>query len=178
MRSRGSRRAGSRAVPGGLTQFPCVTDAFLKLDLPGLHKRGIALLGDLHGSMAQQKRDLIDGYTREEHLDCEGVAEHVRVAAFDLAVRGPDISELEKTTIASLPIGDRALGIPIAAPEEVTEIGFRTGRQILQRLDHEWREWNIHRCSGLCLVEKKAVAVKAVSFEGDGVADAQPAPAH
>ncbi len=91
---------------------------------------------------------------------------------------GPDISQLEQAAIASLPIGDRAFGIPVAAPEEVAEIGFRAGRQILERLDHEGRERNIDRRSGFRLVEEKAVALEAVAFEGDGVADAQPAPAH
>jgi hypothetical protein len=59
-----------------------------------------------------------DGDACKQHLDREGVAEHVRVAALDLAVRPPDISQLEQAAIASLPIGDRAFGIPIATPEE------------------------------------------------------------
>src|SRR5580704_16937840 len=90
-----------RSTPRRLSLFPCVTDAFLQLDLPGLHERGIALLSDLHRSVAKQKRDLIDRDARKQHLDREGVAEHVPVAALDLAVRRPDINQLEQAAIAS-----------------------------------------------------------------------------
>ena len=107
-------RAGAfRSSPRRLSLLPCVADAFLQLDLPGLHERGIALLGDLHRSVAKQERDLIDGDAGKQHLDREGVAEHVRVAALDLAVRRPDIGQLEQAAIASLPIGDRAFGSPL-----------------------------------------------------------------
>ena len=100
------------------------------------------------------------------------------MAALDLAVGPPDISQLEQAAIASLPIGDRAFGIPISTPEEVAVIGFRAVRQTLESLDHEGRKRNIDRRSGFRLVEEKAVTMESMPFEGDGVADAQPTPAH
>ncbi|MGO9435248.1 MAG: toll/interleukin-1 receptor domain-containing protein [Terracidiphilus sp.] len=68
--------------------------------------------------------------------------------------------------------------VSVATPEEVAGIRFRAGRQILEGLDHERRKRNIDRCSGFRLVEEEAVATEAMPFEGDGVADAQSAPAH
>src|SRR5580704_4255095 len=170
-------RTALRTASGRMNHLPGVPHALLQLQLAGLYERGVALLGDLHRSVAKQERNLIDGNARQQHLDRKGVAEHVRVAALDLAVRSPDISQLEKTTIASLPIGDRAFGIPIATPEVVAEIGFRTGRQILKSLDHDRRKRNIDRRSGFRLVEEEAVTMEAMPFEGYGIADAQPAPA-
>jgi len=128
--------------------------------------------------MAEQKRDLIDGNASEQHLDREGVAEHVRVAALTLAVRAPDVCQLEQAAIASLPVGDRAFGIPVAAPEEVAGIRLGARRNIVEGPDHVGREGNIDRRSCFRLVEEKTVALQVVAFERDGVANAQPAPAH
>jgi len=128
--------------------------------------------------MAEQKRDLIDGNAGEQHLDRKSVAEHVRVTALDLAIWLPDVCQLEQAAIASLPVGDRAFRIPVAAPKEVAGIRLGARRNIVEGLDHVGRERNIDRRSRFRLVEEKTVALQVVAFERDGVADAQPAPAH
>ncbi len=58
---RRSRRTVVQTTHGGLTLFPCIADAFLELHLSGLHKRRIAFLRNLHQSMAEKERDLING---------------------------------------------------------------------------------------------------------------------
>jgi len=100
------------------------------------------------------------------------------VTALDLAIWLPDVCQLEQTAIASLPVGDRAFGIAVAAPEEVAGIGLGARRNIVEGLDHVGRERNIDRSSRFRLVEEKTVTLEAVAFESDGVANAQPAPAH
>jgi len=40
------------------------------------------LLGDADTRVAEQDRDLIDGNTGQEHLHCEGIAEHAVVMRF------------------------------------------------------------------------------------------------
>ena len=128
--------------------------------------------------MAEQKRNLVDRNAGEQHFDRKSVAEHVRVAALSLAVRPPDVGQLEQAAIASLQVGHRTLRLSVAAPEEVAGIGFRARRKILEGLDQVGRKWNIGWRSRFRLVEEKTVTLDAVAFERDGVADAQSTLAH
>src|SRR5579862_2760494 len=123
--------------------------------------------------MAEQKRNLIDGHTRQEHFDREGVAEHVRVAALSFAVRSPNIRQLEDPAKAPLPVRYSALGLTVPAPEKIPRIGLRTGRKRLEGIDHDGRERHVDWRSGLGLIKQQAVAVKPVPFERDGIANTQ-----
>jgi hypothetical protein len=69
------------------TNAPGVANAVLKLDLPGLHKRRVALLGDLDRGVTEQQGDLVDGNAGKQHLNRECIPEHVRVA-FAQSYRG------------------------------------------------------------------------------------------
>lgn len=111
-------------------------------------------------------------------LNGEGVPEHVGMAALRRAISLSQVNQFEEAAIAALPIGNDALRLPIATPEKVTWIRLRTGRNILESLDHLWRERHIDRCSGLGLVEKKAIAMKAMPLKSHCVANAEAAPAH
>src|ERR1019366_4688650 len=66
----------------------------------------------------------------------------------------------------------------IATPEKVAWIRLRTGRDILESLDHLWRERHIDRRSGFGLVEHQAIAVQPIPLKSDRVANAESAPAH
>src|SRR5258708_11120003 len=100
------------------------------------------------------------------------------MATLFLTIRSCDVSQLEEPAIAALPVRDRALRVAVAAPEEVTRVRLWTRRDIHKILDHKLWKRNVHRCSGLGLIEQEAVAVQAVTLKRDGVADAQPAPSH
>ena len=130
---------------GVRADLPRVTDAVLKLDLPCLHKRRVAFLGDLHRSVSKEQRNLVDGHTCKQHLNGEGVPEHVGMAALRRAISLSQVDQFEEAAIAALPIGNDALRLPIATPEKVTWIRLRTGRNILESLDHLWRERHIDR---------------------------------
>jgi len=124
----------------GRTDFPRVTDAGLKLDLPCLHKRRVALLGNFHRSVSKEQRNLVDGHTGKQHLNGEGVPEHVGMAAHRRPIGLSEIDQFEEAAVTTLPVGNDALRLPIATPEKVAWIRLRTGRDILESLDHLWRD--------------------------------------
>ncbi len=81
------------------------------------------LLGDLDAGMTEKHRDLINGNTGQQHLNSEGIPEHVRKASLYRAVRFLQSGKLEEPPKAALPVSDSALGHPVSTPEEVTRIG-------------------------------------------------------
>src|SRR5580698_5676490 len=103
-RSGRSRGCILRPVPCG--GVPGIAYALLQLKLSRLHEGRVALFSDLHRSMAEQERNLIDGYSGEQHLHSECVAKHMGMASLSLAVCSSDIRGLEQTAIATLPIGN------------------------------------------------------------------------
>jgi hypothetical protein len=109
--------------------------------------------------MAEQERNLIDGYAGKKHLHGKRVAEHVGMASLFLTVGCSDICRLEQTAITPLPIGDSAFWISIAAPEEVAGIRLGAGRNAFERLHDVRGERHVDRCPGLCLIEQKAIAI-------------------
>ena len=158
--------------------MPRATDAVLKLDLPCLHKRRVTLLGDLYRSVSKEQRDLVDGHACKQHLDGEGVPEHVGMAALRRAVGLREIDQFEEAAVAALPVGNHALRLSVAAPEKVAWIRLRTGWDIFERLDYVRRERYIDRRSGLGLIEQKAIAMKPMPLKSHRVSDAETAPAH
>ena len=95
-----------------------------------------------------------DGNARQQHLDRKGVAKHVRMATFEFAIGRSDVRELEQTAVASLPVGHRAFGITITAPEEVARIGLGSWRHVFERFDDiGWKRY-VDRCPGLRLIEQ------------------------
>jgi hypothetical protein len=56
------------------------------------------LFSNLDAAVPQEKRDLIDGHTRQQQLDRKGIAEHVGVATLRRAIRvfQSDILEQER----------------------------------------------------------------------------------
>jgi len=128
--------------------------------------------------MAEQEGDLIDRNARQQHLDRKSIPEHVGMTAFRRSVGLRHIDQFEEAAVAALPIGDRTLRLPIAAPEEVTRIWLWTGGHVLKGLNHKRRKRHVDRRSGLGLVEQKTIALKPMSFQSDRVADTKPAPAH
>jgi len=128
--------------------------------------------------VSKKQRNLVDGHTCKQHLNGEGIPEHVGMTPLLLAVGLLDIGELEETTIASLPVCHGALGVAIAAPEKVAGIWLRAGGNIFESLDHMRRKRNINRRSGLGLIEQKAVAMKPMPLKSHRVSDAETTPAH
>lgn len=70
-------------------------------------------LADLHTAVTEQYRHLIDGHTSQQHLDGEGIAQHVGMAPF------MQRREFEHPSQCALPIGHGCLQQPIASPEKV-----------------------------------------------------------
>src|SRR5580658_3702002 len=156
-RSGRSRRCILRPVPCG--GVPGIAHALLQLKLSRLYEGRVTLFRDLHRSMAEQERNLIDGYAGEQHFDRERVPEHMGMASLSLAVRCSDIRRFEQTAITPLPIGNSAFWISIAAPEEVAGIRLGAGRNVFERLHDVRGERHVDRCPGLCLIEQKAIAI-------------------
>ena len=111
------------------------------------------LFGDLHRGVTEQDRDLVNRYTSQQHLDREGVAEHVRMASFPLAIELSDIGDPKEPAVAPLPVGNRALGKTVAAPEKVSGIRLGAVWNVLKSLNHFRRKRHIDRLSSLCLIE-------------------------
>ena len=80
------------------------------------------LFGDADAGMAEEYGDLVDGNSGEQHLDGEGVAEHVAVGALGCAVRLAQIGEREEAAVAALPVGDEGFGVSVARPEKIARI--------------------------------------------------------
>ena len=135
-------------------------------------------LRDLHRRVSEEYRDLIDWNSCEQHLDRKGVAEHVGMATLQLAIERSDISQLEETTIGSLPVSHYGFGGSIAAPEEIAWVRPGTIGNIHQSIDDMGGKRYIDRLPGLGLIEQEAVAMQTVPFKRHCVADAEPAPAH
>ena len=115
---------------------------------------------------------LIDRHPGKQHLYGESVAEHMRMTTFGRTIRPVDVGEGEELTITSLPVGNDALGRAVAAPEEIARVWLRPGWDTPQSLDKVRGKRDVDRGSGLRLVEQKAVAVKARSFQCHRVPDA------
>lgn len=70
-------RTGTPRLTGRLIGVcPCPLHACLELVLASADPGRVVLLCDLHAGVAEEDRDLIDGYAGQQHLDGEGVAEH------------------------------------------------------------------------------------------------------
>jgi len=115
--------------------------------------------------MAEQERNLIDGYAGEQHLHGERVPEHVGMASLFLAVGCSDIRRLEQTAITPLPICDSAFWLSIAAPEEIAWVRPGTIGDIHQCIDNMGGKRHIDRLPGLGLIEQEAVAMQTVPFK-------------
>ena len=68
--------------------------------------------------MTEQDRNLIDGNAGQQHLNCEGVAEHMAVATLWRAVRSAEIGDFEESTIGALPVGGEGFGQAITGPKK------------------------------------------------------------
>src|ERR1700691_3208396 len=139
---------------------------------------GGLLLRDLHRRVPEEYRDLIHGNSGEQHLDRKCVADHVGMATLQLAIEPSDISQLEETTIGSLPVSHDRFGGSIAAPEEIAWVRPGTIGDIHQCIDNMGGKRHIDRLPGLGLIEQEAVAMQTVPFKRHRIADAEPAPAH
>ena len=101
---------------------------------------------------------LVDFATKQKtHYLADGTTH--TVTALDLAIWLPDVCQLEQAAIASLPVGDRALRIAVAAPEEVAGIRLGAGWNVFERFHYLRGERHIDRSPGLCLIEQKAIAI-------------------
>jgi len=63
--------------------------------------RVIVVLSDPDAGVAEQDRGLIDWNAGQQHLDREGVAKHVAVAAFRRSIQFAEIGKLEQPAISA-----------------------------------------------------------------------------
>ena len=101
--------------------------ALFQLILAGTNPWGIVLFRDADAGVAEQDRHLIDGNAGQQHLDSEGIAEHVTMAALWRVVRFAEIGDFKEPAIGTLPIGDEGFWKAVAGPEEVIRIRFEAG---------------------------------------------------
>jgi deoxyinosine 3'endonuclease (endonuclease V) len=71
---------------------------------------------DAHAGVAKQDRNLVNGHSGKQHLDGEGVTKHMAMGALRGAIGIAQIGDLEETAVAALPVGDKGLGVSVAAP--------------------------------------------------------------
>ena len=84
---------------------PCLPNAGCELSLPSPDPRQVMFLGHFDTAMAEQRRYLVDGNSRQQQFHGEGVAEHVRMATFGCAIGISDIGytkELKKAALVPL----------------------------------------------------------------------------
>jgi len=81
------------------------------------------------------------------------------MAALRRAVGVRQIEKFQEAALAALPIGDRALRLPIAHPEEAAGIRLRAGRDVFEGLHNVRGERRVDRCSALSLIEQNAIAI-------------------
>jgi hypothetical protein len=103
--------------------------------------------------VAKQDGNLVDGHPGQQHLDSEGVAKHMRVAALRFAVGFANVGNREETAVGPLPVGDEGLGIAIARPEEIARVGLAAIWHSAQQLGHMGRQRDVDGNAGLGLVE-------------------------
>ena len=80
------------------------------------------LFRDTDAGVAEEDGDLVDGDAGEQHLDREGIAEHMAVGALGCSVRLAQIGDREEAAVAALPVGYEGLGVSVARPEEIAWI--------------------------------------------------------
>src|SRR5438552_2490890 len=118
---------------------PGASHVGLKLILPGPYPWRVMLLGYPDAAMPQQHRDSLDGHTGQQQFDRKRVAESMGVAILD-------VLKVEKLSQTTLPISNCTLRLGFTSPEEVPGVGARC---LFQSIDHELRQWTVHRHAGL-----------------------------
>lgn len=136
------------------------------------------LLSYADAGVAKEDRDLVDGNAGQQHLNGEGVAEHVAVGALWGAVGIAQVGDLEEPTIGTLPIGHKGLGKAVASPEEVAWVGFEARWNRAEQFRDLRRQRHKDGDSGFGLVKQQFVLFQARAFERDSVSDSQAAPSH
>jgi len=101
------------------------------------------------------------------------------MTAFGLAVCPSEIGDFEKTAIAPLSVRHRRLRQSVPTPEKIRPVRLRSSWHRSQCCSRVRRQRHVYRLSGLRLVKKQLVALaQTLSFERDGVSNAQTAPRH
>ena len=98
---------------------------------------------DTDAGVAEEDGDLVDGDAGEQHLNREGIAEHMAMGALGCAVRLAQIGDREETAVAALPVGDEGSGVSIPAPEKIAWIRLQAIWHLPQQLGDFRRQRHI-----------------------------------
>jgi len=85
------------------------------------------LFGNANAGVAEENRHLVDWDSGQQHLDGEGVAEHMAVATLWRPVRLAEIGDFEQPAIGALPVGNEGFWQSVTGPEEIIGFGLRPG---------------------------------------------------
>jgi len=170
-----------QAVRGNLALIdPRLNDRGIQVLLAGAYPGHVTLFGCFYGCVPQNLTHLFQSHSTQKCLDCEGIAEHVRVAAF------VQTGELKQLCVTALPVAGDGFGEAVAGPEKVLRVGCLLGaaRDSEEGLRNVWGDRAVYGVACLPLVNNDAVHLgcSVVDYlflcKGNCVSNAQAGPSH